>query len=127
MSASESESAEKPSSESAGGFSNLGSSILIDEAGRGTSETRNDVDDEVPRLVWRILARFIGVISFVKACEDVSSSPVCSSANGGERWYENADITFRTGVARVRGIGGLVLRASLGPIFSDETTSRRNG
>jgi len=36
-------------------------------------------------------------------------------------------MTFRTGVARMPGIGGLVLRASLGPIFSDETTSRLNG
>ena len=59
--------------------------MLIDEAGMGGSETRNDVDDEVPRLVCRILVRFVSVMSSTKTCESGILLLVCLSLDGGEQ------------------------------------------
>ena len=85
MSASSLESAEKSSSASdVVGFSYSGSRTLIDEAGMGGLETRNEVDEDAPRLAHRILARFIGVISSTKTCESGNLPPGCSSSDGGE-------------------------------------------
>lgn len=85
MSASSSELAGRPSPESgAGGFLYSGSLILIDEAGTGAFEIRNEVDDEVLRLTCRILVRFVGVMSFVKTRDAKNSSLDCLFADGGE-------------------------------------------
>ena len=44
----------------------------------GAFETRNEVDEEVLRLVCKILAHFVGVISSTKAQDGIHSSSVCS-------------------------------------------------
>lgn len=98
----------------------------MDEARTGIFEARNEVEDDVLRLACKILARFVGVRSSTKGWGGVDSGLVRSPV-GGDLYFEKADIAFRTGVARVPGINGLVVRASLGPIFSDETASRLNG
>ena len=59
--------------------------MSIDEAGIGGFEMRNEVDDEVPRLARRILARLVGVMSSTKTRGSGSPLPVSLSLDGGER------------------------------------------
>ena len=65
-------------------------------------------------------------MSSMKDWDGIDSGSVCPLVGDGDLYFEKADIAFQTGVARVLSINGLVVRASLGPIFSDETTSHLN-